>query len=426
MPISQHLLSDEVREIINYKPGWVISKGNVIFATIFILLLSLAFIIRYPDTVKASVRISALKGPKPLISKADGRVEQLLCTNGQFVTTGQTIAYLQTTGRHEQVEALRKWIMTAEPKIQAGNVDILSEEPMPQLNELGDLQAEYQLFQNTVQETVQILSNGFYQKKKLALLTDLQYDQQLQQNLERQQVIQQEDYSLQQVEYSANKKLVDEKVIAPIEFNQNKSKLLAKKQSLEQLSTQLINTEVSKHNKTKEILELEKYISDQKQKLQSSLLTLKSKMMQWEEKYTIVAPEDGRLEFISLLQENQLVNNGQELFFVQPLESTYYAEMKAGQANLGKIKKNQPVSIYLESYPSREFGYLNGTISYIATLPNAKDSFLIKVMLPDGLVTSYNKNIQFRNNLAASADIVVAQKRLIDKFWESFRGPTGK
>ena len=68
----------------------------------------------------------------------------------------------------------------------------------------------------------------------------------------------QKDYELQKVEYRAKESLMKDKVIAPLEFNQDKSKLLSKEQSLEQVKAQLVNGELSSHNKQKEILDLKK------------------------------------------------------------------------------------------------------------------------------------------------------------------------
>jgi HlyD family secretion protein len=87
----------------------------------------------------------------------------------------------------------------------------------------------------------------------------------------------------------------------------------------------------------------------------------------------------------------------------------------AGQKGLGKIKTGQKVMIKVESYPSEEFGYINGTVNYISDLPNRRDSFLIKVDLPKGLQTNYNRKIFFRNDLSAQAEIVTDSRKLFDR-----------
>ncbi len=134
--------------------------------------------------------------------------------------------------------------------------------------------------------------------------------------------------------FSHQKSLAKDKVIAPLELNQNKSKLLGKEQNLEQATTQLMNNNIAEHNKRIEILDLDKYVIDQKQKFNSALFTLKSKIEDWVLQYVIIAPEDGKVLFTSFLQENQLLSNGQELFYIQPLQSLYYGQMLVAQIGL--------------------------------------------------------------------------------------------
>jgi len=419
--IQQQILSDDVQDIVTYKPAWVIRKGNFVFLLILLLLLSLAFIIRYPDMVPASVRIAALNAPKMLTAKTEGRLEKLFVKNGDQVKKGQFLAFLQSTAKHEQVIKLQQWIAKTEPFAEAGDIGIILSNPLPVLNELGELQAAYQDFQNNMLETKALLCNGYYQKKKQAIVADIRFQNLLKQNLDSQANLQQQDFVLQKIQHDANEKLVKDKVIAPLEYNREKSKLLAKKESLEQMSTQLINNDVAQHDKNKELLDLQKFADDQKQKYRSELLKLKSSITEWEQNYIVVSPEDGKLEFSSFLQENQLVSNGQELFFIQPAVSRYYAEMKAGQRNFGKVQNGQKVIISLDGYPSAEFGSLYGRITYIANIPSARDSFLIKVELPDGMRTSYDREIFFRNNLSASAEIMTDEKRLISKLFGQFK-----
>lgn len=110
-----------------------------------------------------------------------------------------------------------------------------------------------------------------------------------------------------------------------------------------------------------------------------------------------------------------MISAGQSLFYVQPQQSQFYAELMAGQKGLGKIKPGQKVMIKLESFPSEEVGYINGEVNYISDLPNRRDSFLIKVNLPKGLQTNYGKQIFFRNDLSARAEIITDNRKLFDR-----------
>ncbi|MGN6165734.1 MAG: HlyD family efflux transporter periplasmic adaptor subunit, partial [Flavisolibacter sp.] len=292
---------------------------------------------------------------------------------------------------------------------------------LPGLSNLGELQPSYQDFGTVLLETKQILSSGYYQKKKAALEQDLQYLVALRNNTVEQKQLLNQDKELQKKEYDAYASLAKEKVIAPLELNQYKSKLLAKQQSMEQADAQITNSDISSHNKRKELLDLQKFVSDQQQKFHSSLLNLQNEIDKWMQQYIVMAPEHGKVFFINSLQENQLVSSGQELFYVQSGQGQYYGELMAAQNGLGKIKKGQKVLLRADSYPDAEYGYLTGRVNYISNLPNRKDSFLIKLDLPHGLQTSYHKEIFFRNSLSAKAEIITDDRRLLDRLLGQLR-----
>lgn len=291
------------------------------------------------------------------------------------------------------------------------------EHPFPPLNNLGELQTGYEEFYKVQSETQQLLANGYYQQKKKALQKDIDYLRSISANAQQQEQLLYKEYELQKIEFKARESLAKDKVIAPLEFNQDKEKMLLKQQGLEQMKAQIINNNISDHNKQKEVLYLQKYFSDQEQQFRSALLTLKSKVEEWMQQYIVVAPEEGKLLFVSFLLENQLLAAGQELFYIQPMQSSYYGEMLVAQNGLGKVRTGQSIIIKIQSYPSNEFGYLRGMVAYIANMPGKRDSFSIKVNLPQGLKTNYGKTIVFRNNLLAYAEIITDNRRLVDRFW---------
>lgn len=410
------LISDEVQELISYKPHWVVRKGNVIFFLLLVTFLVFAWFIKYPDIIKGSMKLVAVNAPKLLVAKTDGKLERLLISNEQYVYEEQPLAFLHSIAAHEQVLALQKWVNEIEAFIVKDRFDILLTHPLPFFDKLGEVQSAYQDFQNVQKETLQILGNGYYQQRKRALVKDIDYLSSIQYNQRGLLRLMQQDYELQQMEFKANESLARDKVIAPIELNQNKSKVIGKEQSLQQAHAQLINDDIASHNKQKEIMDLNKLIMDQQQKLRSELYNLKSKIETWVQQFVVIAPQAGNVLFTTFLQKNQLLSAGQELFYIQPPQSQYYGQMMVAQTGFGKIMQGQKVLIRVESYPSAEFGYLTGKVIFISNIPTARDSFLIKVDLQKGLQTNYNKTIFFRNNLSAQGEVVTDNRRLFDRF----------
>lgn len=414
-PYREELISDEVQEVISYQPHWVIRKGNAFFLLILLLLLSLTWFIKYPDIVNGSARLVALNPPKMVSSKTEGKLVKLFVSNEQWVQKNQHLAYMESTADYKEVIKLKSWIDEIITATQINEYEILNSNPLPEFADLGELQSNYQLFQNEFLQTKQTLTSGYFQKKRNALTKDLQYLTALKNNTYQQQQLSAEDQKLLENEYKAYKKLAEEKVIAPLELNQYKSKLLAKEQSLKQTGSQITNNDISSHSKQKELLDLQKTVTDQQQQFHSSLLELKSQVGKWIQQYVLVASEEGKVLFVSSLQENELITAGQGLFYIEPKQTQFYAELMTSQKGFGKIKKGQKVMLKAESYPSAEFGYLTGTVRYISNMPSRRDSFLVKVDLPKGLQTNYNKAIYFRNNLSAQAEIVTDSRRLFER-----------
>ncbi|MBL7724308.1 MAG: HlyD family efflux transporter periplasmic adaptor subunit [Chitinophagaceae bacterium] len=411
------LLSSEVKEIMSYKPHWFVRKGNFIFLLVIVLLLALSFIISYPDTINASFRLASANAPKMLLAKSEGKLEKLFVANGVNVKKGQPVAYIQNTASFSEMTNLLHWLEKTEPLMEKPSSVVVSGDSLPAFSSLGELQGAFEEFRNTYQEMRQTTASGYYQKKMGALQKDLQFISALKKDTRKQQQLITQDQQMQESEYKVYEKLAAEKVIAPIELNQYKSKLLAKEQNLSQTASQLTNSDISSHARRKEMMELEKMQFDQQQRFRAAFFSLKSQLQEWMQRYLITATEEGTLEYVSFLQENQLIGSGQHLFYIRHDTTAYYGEMKAGQAGIGKLRPGQKVIIRMPGYPSAEFGHLEGRISYISPTPGDRDSFLIRVELPNGLTTNYKKPVNFINNLSASAEVITDNRKLINRLF---------
>lgn len=120
--------------------------------------------------------------------------------------------------------------------------------------------------------------------------------------------------------------------------------------------------------------------------------------------------------------ENQNINTGEDTFVIIPLvQSDFIGKIKAPLLNSGKIKKGQEVNIRLTNYPDREFGILKGIIKSISLTPDKDNNLLIDVSLPNGLETSYKKEIVFQHEMSGTADIITEYLRLIERLLYQFR-----
>lgn len=248
------------------------------------------------------------------------------------------------------------------------------------------------------------------------LLNDIRNIQKLHGIAADQKALLQQDLSLSDETFTANESLVKDKIISPLEYRNEKSKLIAKQLTLPQINASIISNESQQNEKRKEIVELENQIIVQKNTFIQALQTIKSQVQAWEFKYLLKAPVSGTVSFTGFFQENQEMKAGQPLFNVQPGNSSYFAEMLIPQYNFGKVKQGQEVLFKFQAYPFEQYGSVIGKINYINNVPT-DSGYLAKVILPNGLVTNYKKSLQYSNGLFAQADIITENMRLLERFY---------
>jgi HlyD family secretion protein len=102
-------------------------------------------------------------------------------------------------------------------------------------------------------------------------------------------------------------------------------------------------------------------------------------------------------------------------------ENGYVGKVKAVVQNSGKIKIGQTVNIRLANYPDREFGILKGKVKSMSLTPDKDGNLLLNISLPNGLNTSFKKEIQFQQEMSGTADIITEDLRLIERLLYQFR-----
>ena len=75
----------------------------------------------------------------------------------------------------------------------------------------------------------------------------------------------------------------------------------------------------------------------------------------------------------------------------------------------------------LENYPDTEFGTLEGTITKMSVITDEDGMYAIDVALPDTLVTTFGKEIDFQQEMRGVGEIITEDLRLIERFFYQVR-----
>ena len=410
-------LSEEaVNEIISDRPSFLVRWGLSVFLLVLLGIIALSWFIRYPDVVTAKAKLTSLNAPKVIIAKAGGKLVSLNVKEDDKVEAGTIIGAMESIGNPLQVLQLDSMMGSLIQLAEANNSSNLKHFTQIKYAQLGELQTSYQTFIQALLTYSNYIPGGFFVSKKSLLLTDQRHLQKLKEKLEAQKILSEQDLVLEQKTMEAQEQLLKQKVISPLEYRNEKSKLLGKMFSLPSTDAGIISNAGQQTDKQKEMMELDNQIVQQKMIFIQAYSTFKNAVEDWKNKFLLIAPLNGRVAFATFLQTSQQLQAGQPICYINPENSSYYAEMYIPQNNFGKVAIGQKVLLNFQAFPSQEYGSLVGKIEFISRIPT-DSGYLAKVLLPQGLTTNYNKNIQFRDGLTSSTQIITKDMRLLQRLY---------
>lgn len=414
------LRSEQVQEILTKVPHWMIRWGNLVILIILLLVLLFSYFIRYPDINTTQVTITTLIPPEKLIARTSGRIESILVEDNEVVEKHTPLAVIENAANYKDVFLLKSIV----DSINIGTTAFPFKKM--QYTQLGDIESAYALFQKEY-------SADDLQKKLRPYLveTNAQGFEASQLNerlalLESQKSINQSELALEKNQLDRQEILHKKGVIAAQEFEKFKLSYLQSQKnyknllsSISQLKSSL--NDLNRNSKTTTITATKETITLERNVIQS-FYQLKKAIKDWELSYVLRTSMEGKVSFLQLWSENQTVSVGDQVFSVVPInEKVFVGKVKALAQNSGKIKKGQTVNIRLANFPDIEYGIIKGIVNNISATPDKEGNLLIDVSLPNGLDTSYEKEIVFQQEMTGTADIVTEDLRLIERLLYQFR-----
>ncbi|WP_353088882.1 HlyD family efflux transporter periplasmic adaptor subunit [Flavobacterium sp.] len=420
---SFELRSEEVQEILTQVPHWLIRWGSMTILGVIILLIFTSWFIKYPDTISTKIVITTNIPPQKLIAKNTGRIETILVDDQSNVTENTPIAVIENSANYKDVFLLKSIVDTFD--IQKDYF------PFSKLQsaQLGDIETNFALFQR--EYSVRKLNDKLQPFKVEAGAQSLEAIQ-LRERLsllESQKQIHLSELELSKTDYQRYQTLYNKGIIAAQELEKHKLSLLTQEKSYKSLLSTISSlkssiNELNRTTKSTSINESKEQVSLERNLIQS-FYALKKAIKEWDLNYVFRSSINGKVSYLQLWAPNQTVNSGDQVFVIVPnQENGILGKVKASAQNSGKILKGQKVIIRLANYPDREYGVIKGLVKSISLTPDKEGNLLIDVSLPKNLKTSYNKSIQFQQEMIGTAEIVTKDMRLSERVFNQFKSIT--
>ena len=348
------LRSEEVQDILNRPPNWMISWGNTVLLSLIVMLLVLTYFIRYSDVINGTAIISTDYPPVYISSKVNGRIGQLHVINGQPVSSGQLIAQIDNPVPAKSIEKLRSYLSDIS--------DFLSDEnqanfPVSVSIDLYQASSDFLNLRSTMDEYYKFLFSGIYEQKLGELNNRLDRHEQIKQISLREAELNKvnlanakERFAMQQQEYEM-------KIVSKSDYLNAKSAYNEVLKHEESMKKSLIQTELTLQDLSTEIRNFKYDRNEQfqsyRKKIEELTGTLQNFITRWESDFNIVAPLDGRLEFIGRIKTNQYITANSSVCAIVPTGNTFEVEVKLPSAGFGKVKVGQEVRIKADKFSIR-------------------------------------------------------------------------
>ncbi len=416
--------SDQVKEILGKAPNWVIRSGiSVVFFIVAILLIGAA-LISYNDIIPAQIIVTSKNPPVYLKANRTGRLTQIFVEAGQKVGREEVLAEIENTANLDNILYLKDKI--ADFRAEIKTLDSLQLVYPPYLD-LGSVQLSYGDFLTQYQSYILFNSLAPSDKESAMIRKQLSEQKSFLGMQQRQLAIFKEDLKLSKSSYDRNTTLYEKGVISKAEFENASRDYLTDKQQYEGFLTGMSNTQIAIANfnnqLTKSNIQGTEFENSYKQQLDKAFQTLNNELLLWEQQFLLKSPISGKVTVFDIWNQYQNVDVGETLFTIVPDDvEDLIGRVTLPIRNSGKVKEGQKVLIKLDNYPFTEWGSLEGEIQSISEVPKqGEEAFYTLYIKLNGLTTSYGKQIEFKQEMQGTAEIIIEELTVLQRIFYQLR-----
>lgn len=418
------LRSEEVQEIMNKPPSWIMRWGIVLMLCVIMILLVGSYLIKYPESIVANITITTSNPPVDIIARSTGKIDEIFVKNKIRVLKNSKLAVIQnpakTTDMLLLVDRLNYWKKLRYDISIADSLLVFSS------ISLGSIQASYSVFLRDLSNLQQFIKNDYY-NNRIRLLTEKNKGQKDYYNMMiRQKQLAEEQFKTTQSIFSRDSMLFTKNISTGNEYDVARNSYIQSRQTYLSYESSLKQSEIQFVAEKEVLLEILNQANEIENNYRLALLNsteqLQAEIKTWESIYLLKSPVDGIVNFIGIWSKNQNVSSGETVFSVLPLEkgdSKGKALLPAQGA--GKVKVGQRVNVRISNFPDQQFGYLIGSISSISNTTNSEGFYILEVDFPNGLKTNYGTSLPNSQQMSGSAEIITNDLRVIERFFQPIR-----
>ncbi|MDI3318485.1 HlyD family secretion protein [Pinibacter soli] len=425
--------SDEVSHIIERMPTkfglWV---GAIVLFLVGTMIL-FGFLVKFPEVLQGQITINAQQTNVKLTSNTNGTLQLLKFKNGDSINAGNCIAIIKNDARLADVQLL-------DSLLNRTNIDRLNYNSsryfFPKNLSVGELNAKYFAFLNALYQFLDYTNTHPFELQRQAGGNLFNAQKNLLEINNQSIGLAKSKKAIAQKANQRDSVLLKDKVNSEADFEKSKVSELNTMQELVSVQKDAINNDYQLKDASNKLKQLDVQQIEKERELDinlhNSYFDLKASIKEWFQKYAIISPINGTLDFLNILKTEDFVQSGQEIFSIVPKENEMLGFMYLPEAGAGKVKMNQDVIIKLDNYPYMQYGSVKGKVKKISLVTNTQNlansngqskvnTYLVEVSLPQKLTTNYGSVLSFHFDTKGTGEVVTSNRRLIERLFDNLK-----
>lgn len=416
--INIELKSEPMNDMLSNPPSWIARSGSGLFLFVLLIIICLAWFIRYPDEISGEVSVTTSKPPIELSNQSYIQLKSLNVAENQQVKNGELLAQFDIQAKSEDIEKAKKYLN----KIESLKGQLKKQIPLfSDELQLGLFQEQWITLLSKISEWNNENLENITSQELASIKREISFREQLQAISNKKIKLSEGEFELIQEQLASSERLAEQNAISKQALTLDKRSQNQALQSVQSQKEQHVQNLIILNTLRKECLRLEhdaKLKELQKSsEIQISTTALLTSFSTWEKNAVWLAPCSGKVLFNKLLQVNRFYKANEASIVIVPKGSGFIALATITSTGAGKVKIGQKAFIELVDFPKSEFGMLEGKVSTITQI-DKEGKYEVKILLPEQLKTSYKKDIPFKAQLKGTIKIITKDKRLLERFFE--------
>ena len=337
--IKVELKSEVLNEVLSTPPSWLTRSGNTLFFLVIVMILSLSYVISYPDELQGDVTIFNSRPPIEFHNAMYGKLVSLQVHDQQEVKKNQIVAQFNSSVNPKEINAMKLFLIGLSNTSELKTIDV----PISlQAIHVGGLQQGWNGLLASINEWNAIQKTNVLGNKKTSLQQEIGQRKKLLEIGQRKSKLIEREVTLQHQQTKAAQRLLTKNAISKDEFlkeERTENQLL---QTYQNQKEALIQIEIQLNSLAKNVIESDFETQQQIQKLKSSIQTqvsaLQNQLLDWEKSTAWVAPLDGKILFNKQLNVSSFYQAGEASIVLVPKGFHYKATVRVPSRGFNNLK----------------------------------------------------------------------------------------